>query len=283
MAAPLIDTHLHLDAAEFAADRDTLWQSAQNGGVAAALIPAVEPAQWPLQWGGLAHLSGVRHAWGVHPCYVDAAHTWAEAQVGRTLSDEEAAEVGCRALAAWIATHEAVAIGEIGLDRFVTTPAWSRQVVWFEAQLALAAELQLPVLCHARRAVEEVRLRVRRAKLPGGVIHAFNGSVAQAEDLIAHRFALGFGGAMTHARAHHLQHLARTLPLEGIVLETDAPDIPPAWAASRTPRRTLPEDLVRYCAFLAELRGSTPEAIARATTATATRIVPALASAESVA
>ena len=283
MAAPLIDTHLHLDAAEFAADRDTLWQSAQNGGVAAALIPAVEPAQWPLQWGELAHLYGVHHAWGVHPCYVDAAHAWAEAQVGRTLSDEEAAEVGCRALAEWIATHETVAIGEIGLDRFVTTPAWSRQVVWFEAQLALAAELQLPVLCHARRAVEEVRLRVRRAKLPGGIIHAFNGSVAQAEDLIAHRFALGFGGAMTHARAHHLQHLARTLPLEGIVLETDAPDIPPAWAASRTPRRTLPEDLVRYCAFLAELRGSTPEAIARATTATATRIVPALAGAESVA
>lgn len=268
-----IDTHLHLDAAEFDADRLLLWQAAQERGVVAAIVPAVEPTQWPVQREKLAALPGLFHAWGVHPCFVDAAHAWAEAQAGRALRDEEAAEWGCGALVAWIEQHGAVAIGEIGLDRFVTTPAWSRQVVWFEAQVALAERLRLPVLCHARRAVEEVRLLLRRAKLPGSIVHAFNGSRVQAEDLIAHNVALGFGGAMTYERAQHLRRLVRELPLEGIVLETDGPDIPPAWAATRPVRRSEPVDLVRYAAFIAEARGIPLEALAEATGQTIGRVV----------
>ncbi|WP_217126404.1 TatD family hydrolase [Hydrogenophilus thiooxidans] len=272
----LIDTHLHLDAAEFDTERAALWEAAQQAGVRAAVIPAVEPSQWPSQQKRLAHFPALAHAWGIHPCFVDHAHAWAEQQAGSALDDEAAAAVACAALEAWITEHGAVAIGEIGLDRFVTTPTWSRQVVWFEAQLALAKRLRLPVLCHARRAVEAVRIRVRRANLPGGIIHAFNGSRAQAEDLIAHGFCLGFGGAMTHPRANHLHKLAQTLPLEGIVLETDAPDIPPAWANSRPTRRTEPADLVRYAAFLAEQRGMDFDAIVSATTANALRVIPQL-------
>lgn len=272
----LIDTHLHLDAAEFDTDRAAVWEGALRAGVAAAVIPAVEPCQWPSQRARLAHFPALAHAWGIHPCFVDHAHAWAEAEAGRPLDDTAAAAFACAALEAWITEHGAVAIGEIGLDRFVTTPAWSRQVVWFEAQLALAERLHLPVLCHARRAVEAVRIRVRKANLSGGIIHAFNGSRAQAEDLITHGFCLGFGGAMTHPRAKHLQRLAGTLPLEGIVLETDAPDIPPVWAETRPTRRTEPADLVRYAAFLAEQRGADFDAIASATTENALRVIPQL-------
>lgn len=270
--ASLIDTHLHLDACEFDSDRAQLWSLAQQAGVEAAVVPAVAPDQWPSQWERLAGLPGIFHAWGVHPCFVDAAHAWAEAQAGRALTDEEAASIGTAALAQWIATHGAVAIGEIGLDRFAGAPPTARQQVWFEAQLALAERLHLPVLCHARRAVEEVRIRVRRRALPGGILHAFNGSLAQATDLIHHGFALGFGGAMTYNRANHLRRLLAELPLDAIVLETDGPDIPPVWAADRALRRSEPADLPRYAHYIAQLRQISVESVAQATTATAQRL-----------
>ncbi len=269
----LIDTHLHLDAREFDSDRAQLWSLAQHAGVKAAVVPAVAPDQWPCQWEKLAGFPGIFHAWGVHPCFVDAAHAWAEAQTGRALTDEEAASIGTAALAQWIAAHGAVAIGEIGLDRFVDAPAWSRQQIWFEAQLALAERLHLPVLCHARRAVEEVRIRVRRRALPGGILHAFNGSLAQATDLIHHGFALGFGGAMTYERAHHLHRLLVELPLHAIVLETDGPDIPPVWAVDRPLRRSEPADVLRYAHSIAQLRQISIESVAQATTATAQQLL----------
>ncbi len=272
MTLGLIDTHLHLDADEFEADRPQLWQAARAQGVVAALIPAVHPAQWPQQRDRLAGFPGLHHAWGVHPCFVDAAHRWAEAQSGRALSDEEAVEFVCAALEAWIGAHGAVAIGEIGLDRFVTEPAWSRQCRWFDAQVALAKRLGLPILVHCRRSVEDIRQRVRQSGV-GGILHAFNGSLAQAEDLIARGFCLGFGGAMTYERAQHLRRLVQTLPLAGIVLETDAPDIPPAW---RHDRRTQPADLLRYAERVAQWRGMEVEEVARQTSANACRVVPML-------
>lgn len=252
-----IDTHCHLDAAEFAADRDAVAAAACAAGVTRIVVPAVCADSFAAVRDCCARYPGCRAAYGIHPLFVDRAR-----------------EADLATLADWLAREPALAVGEIGLDYFVAGLDRERQRHFFERQLAIARDFDLPVLLHVRRAIDDVIAALRRLRPRGGIAHAFNGSRQQADALIALGFKLGFGGAMTSPRATHLRDLAATLPADAIVLETDAPDIPPAFAPGV---RNVPENLPRIAATLAELRGLPLAGVARITSANARSLFPALA------
>jgi len=157
-------------------------------------------------------------------------------------------------------------VGEIGLDFYLPELDPAQQEALFVAQLRLARVRQLPVVLHLRRAQDRVLKYLRQVGVPGGIAHAFNGSRQQAEAFIALGFKLGFGGAMTYSGSQRIRQLAASLPLSALVLETDAPDIRPAWAPD-TPN--APANLHRFAQVLAELRGEPLDEVIAATTANA--------------
>ena len=258
----LIDTHCHLDAAEFDADRAVVAARARAAGVGCLVIPAVERANFAAVR-ALAHATpGAVYALGIHPMYVARA-------------DESDLAALRAAVAAAMDDVSFVAIGEIGLDYFdpAALAASERQERFFRAQLDLAAEFNLPVLLHVRRAQDQVLKHLRRARVAGGCAHAFNGSDQQARAYADLGFKLGMGGAMTYARATRIRRLAAVMPLDTLVVETDAPDIPPAWLGNG---RNTPEELPRIAAVLADLRGVDAAAVVRATTLAACAAMPRL-------
>ncbi len=275
-----IDTHCHLDAPEWSDPaRDAERARARALGVVACVLPAVHRANWGTVR-DLAHRHGDAYALGIHPLCVPQA---AEADLD-ALDD---------ALTRWKDDPRLVAVGEIGLDFFVPAlcePAQrERQGRFYEAQLRLAQRHGLPVLLHVRRSADELlrglRAQARQGRaVAGGLAHAFNGSAVQAQAFVQLGFALGFGGAMTFDTARQLRRLATDLPLDALVLETDAPDIPPQWlyvtaaerAQGRPQGRNAPGELPRIGAVLADLRGLTPAELAAATTANALRVLPRL-------
>ncbi len=249
----LIDTHCHLDAAEFDADRDRVAAAAHAAGVEVMVVPAVERANFDAVLRCCAQYSGCRAALGIHPLFV-----------GRAQPDD------LEILRDNVGRERPVAIGEIGLDFFVADFDPALQERYFVEQLKIAREFDLPVLLHIRRAQDAILKQLRRIGVKGGIAHAFNGSRQQAEVFIQLGFKLGFGGAMTYPRATRLRELAATLPLESIVLETDAPDIPPVFAARE---RNSPEYLPRIAQTLAELRGIGVDVVASATSANARAVL----------
>jgi TatD DNase family protein len=270
----LIDTHCHLDAAEFDADRGAVIERARRAGVGAIVVPGVDRSNCSTVR-ALAHsFEGGAYALGIHPMYVPDAHE----------ADLDALE---RLVRASLADPRFVAIGEIGLDYFVPElkePAMSaRQQHFYEAQLGLAQRHGLPVLLHVRRSQDLLLKYLRRHPGVGGIAHAFNGSFQQARQFIDHGFALGLGGAMTFSRAKQIRRLAAQLPLDALVLETDAPDLAPAWrgapAADGKPAeraRNEPAELAGICAELARLRGLSVDDVAVATEGTVHRVLPRL-------
>lgn len=250
----LIDTHCHLDAAEFDVDREEVAARASAAGVTTIVVPAVERANFAAVSSVCREFPHCRPAYGIHPMYVDRAR-----------------EEDLDALRATLQREPAVAIGEIGLDAFIEPRDDKSQSWWYGSQLKLAREFDLPVLLHVRRAVDLILKELRRIAVPGGIAHAFNGSRQQAEEFIKLGFKLGFGGAMTHPRATKLRDLAATLPLDSLVLETDAPDIPPEWLNRQ---RNEPAELPRIAAVLAELRGMDVRDVIAATTANARAVLP---------
>ena len=252
----MIDTHCHLDAAEFDADRAAVAAAAIAAGVNLMVIPAVERANFAAVAAVCRDLPGCVPAFGIHPLFVDRA-----------------SEADLDALRRALRAAPAVAVGEIGLDFFVPDRDEARQIAFFAAQLKIAGEFGLPVLLHVRRAIDAVLKELRRPPVVGGIAHAFNGSRVQAEAFIELGFKLGFGGAMTHPRATRIRTLAATLPLEAIVLETDAPDIPPAWLHGG---RNAPGELPKIAETLAKLRGISMAELAAATSANARAVLPRL-------
>lgn len=244
----LIDTHCHLDATEFDADRDEVVARARAMGVARIVVPAVGRFNFDSTC-QMRALYGCDIALGLHPIYV-GQHRDEDLPALRELAEQ---------------VHP-VAIGEIGLDGFVPGLDMARQEWLFAEQLKIALALDLPVLLHIRRAQDVILKYLRRYRVKGGVAHAFNGSRQQADEFVKLGFRLGFGGAMTFERALRIRELAADLPLDCIVLETDAPDIAPAWAHKQ---RNTPEYLPRIAEVLGELRGLSPAAVASATTANA--------------
>ena len=236
----LIDTHCHLDAAEFDVDRDHIPLMAKQQGIDRIVIPSVERANFDTVIALCNRHQNCAYALGIHPMYVDAAVS----QDIETLQN-------------YIEKFNPIAIGEIGLDYFVRTPKLNpehieKQVMFFTEQLKIAAHYDLPVLLHVRQAADDVLKFLRRHPVRGGIAHAFNGSLQQAEKFIALGFNLGFGGAMTYPRALKIRDLAVKLPLDAIVLETDAPDMAPAWIGPGV--RNSPLELLKIAQVLADLR-----------------------------
>lgn len=265
-----IDTHCHLDAAEFDADREAVVAAARAVGVVNIVIPAVDAGNFD-RVRELAHRHGLCYALGIHPMCTAAAG---------------AADLA--ALRAALDMHRddprLVAVGEIGLDHFIAGLDRERQAAIFAAQLKLAREFDLPVLLHVRRAIDSVLKQLRTRPVQGGVAHAFNGSEQQADAFIELGFKLGCGGALSFDRALRIRRVAQAVPLEAIVMETDAPDIAPQWLyrtaearASGATMRNACAELPRIAAVLAGLRGIAPEALAAATTANAFAAMPRLA------
>ncbi|MFT4189983.1 MAG: TatD family hydrolase [Comamonas sp.] len=248
-----IDTHCHLDAPELAADIDRVRADARARGVRLCVLPAVAADHFEAAR-ALAHRLGDAYALGIHPLWVPEA------------GDDDLRRLDA-ALTRWRDDPRLVAVGEIGLDFFVPAlrePALrAKQTHFFLEQLKLARRHGLPVLLHTRRAVDAVLQGVRRIGPPGGIAHAFNGSEQQAATFLAHGFKLGFGGALTFERARQLRHLAVWAPDDGLVLETDAPDMPPHWlyrsaeqrAQGQPQGRNTPAELPRIAQAVAELRG----------------------------
>jgi TatD DNase family protein len=265
-----IDSHCHLDAAEFAPDRDMVVARARAAGVAQIVLPAVAVANFAAVR-ALAHEHGLVYALGIHPLCVAQAE---EADLERLQET----------LAAWHDDARLVAVGEIGLDHFVPGLDRARQERFYAAQLRLARAVGLPVILHVRRSADTLLKHLRRTPPAGGIAHAFNGSAQQALGFVELGLRLGFGGALTFERALQIRRLAQALPLDAIVLETDAPDIPPQWlyrtAAQRAAGATMrnePAELPRIAAELARLRGIAPDALAAATRANAVAALPRLA------
>jgi TatD DNase family protein len=265
-----IDTHCHLDAAEFESDRDQVVQRARDAGVSQIVLPAVAVSNFDAVR-ALAHRHCFAYALGIHPLAVDAAD---EERDLRALHD---------ALAAQRDDPRLVAVGEIGLDHFVPGLDRAKQERMYAAQLSLARTSALPVIVHVRRSADTLLKHLRRADLRG-IAHAFNGSEQQAQVFIELGFKLGFGGAMTFDRALQIRRLAQSVPGEAIVLETDAPDIPPHWlyrtAAQRAAgerARNEPAQLPRIAATLAELRGWSLDETAATALANAHAALPRLA------
>ena len=266
-----IDTHCHLDAPEFDADRSAVVARARAAGVTQLVIPAVAAAHFQGAR-ALAHEHGLAYALGLHPLWLAGA---GDADLDRL----------AQALKAHRCDPRLVAVGEIGLDHFVPGLDLAQQERFYTAQLRLARDAALPVILHVRRSADALLKALRRIEVPGGIAHAFNGSRQQAEQFIAMGFRLGFGGAMTFDRALQIRALATTLPAEALVLETDAPDIPPHWlyrtaearAASPGQGRNEPAELPRIAAVLAQLRGLSMTDLAALTTANACAALPRLA------
>ena len=258
----LIDTHCHLDAFEFDADRADMLDRAHAAGVDRMVLPGVDRASFQRVRELCSARPSLRFALGIHPLYVPAATP---------------ADLEC--LASELEDPTVVAVGEIGLDFFVTDIDPALQEDFFVRQLRLARDLNLPVLLHARRSQDRV-LKHLRAMFgrngPGGIAHAFNGSRQQADEFIKLGFALGFGGAVTWGRALNLCRLVAELPLESIVLETDSPDMPPEFAAGQ---RNEPANLPRIAQIIAGIRGVEPEVLVTATGANALCVLPRLAAA----
>lgn len=264
-----IDTHCHLDAPEFDADRAAVVERARRAGVTRLVLPAVAAAHFSAVR-ELAYAHDGAYAVGIHPLYVAQA---AEADL------ERLREV----LHAWRGDARLVAVGEIGLDHFVPALDRERQQRFYLAQLALARDAGLPVILHVRRSADALLAGLRRVPVRGGIAHAFNGSAQQADAFVGLGFKLGFGGAMTHERALQIRRLAASLPDEAIVLETDAPDIPPQWLYRNAQQRaTLPQarnepaELPRIAETLARLRGWTLAQTAAVTGANARVALPGL-------
>jgi len=265
-----IDTHCHLDAAEFDADRDAVLGRARAAGVAMQVLPAVGVAGFDAV-ARLAHAHGLAYALGIHPLYVDRA---ADADLERLDA----------ALHARRDDPRLVAVGEIGLDHFVPGLDRERQQRFYLAQLRLARAHGLPVILHVRRSADALLAGLRRIEVAGGIAHAFNGSVQQAAQFAERGFKLGFGGALSFERALRIRALAASVADTVPVLETDAPDIPPQWLyvkaedrAARPPARNEPAELPRIAATLAGLRGWTIEQAAERTRANALAALPRLA------
>lgn len=265
-----IDTHCHLDAPEFDSDREQVCAAAQAAQVGLCVIPAVSAPTWDAVR-QLAHRSANAYALGIHPLYTP-----------------EAQEADLATLAQTLDVHGSdgrlVALGEIGLDYFVPLEP-GRQEWFFREQMRLAKHHELPVILHVRRSVDKVLQCLRELHFPcGGIAHAFNGSAQQAKMFLDRGFKLGFGGAVTFERARQLQRLAKELPADAIVMETDAPDMPPDWRyvaahlreQGQVQGRNAPDQLPRIAAVLAQIRGVELSAWQAMTTENACTALPRL-------
>lgn len=248
----LVDTHCHLDVSSFDADRDAVIRRARDAGVTRQVIPAINRQSWEPVRELCEEYDGLYPAYGFHPMYLD----------DQTEDDMDA-------LRDYVETHRPVAIGECGLDYYVEGLDGERQQWFFEQQLRLARDLELPVIVHARRAVDQVLAALRRFSPLTGVVHSFPGSFDQAKRLNDLGFMISLGGPITYERANKLRTMVKQIPLEWLMLESDAPDQPDSQIRGQ---RNEPHRVARVCEEIAMLREETEDHIAQVTTDNAIRL-----------
>lgn len=250
-----VDSHCHFDFAAFGADRAAVWHSCNTQGIAQLIIPGVAPAQWS----GLAQLSsqypGIYYALGVHPWWLAELH----------LESAVAQQVLCEQLSALLATagDKCVALGETGLDKTINTPLPVQQELLL-LHIDLANQFHKPLIIHSVKTHNEI-LACFKQQPPryGGVIHAFSGSLEMAQQFIARGFLLGVGGTITYERAQKTRATFSKIPLQYLLLETDAPDMP---VCGKQGERNSPEYLPVIAQTLAGLQGLSIEQVAQITT-----------------
>ncbi len=248
----LTDSHAHIDDASFDADRDAMFTRASDAGVKHVVVPAIDRSSWGRIASICAKHPQAHPAYGLHPIYLDQHQP-----------------EHLDALTTQLKTHPAVAVGEIGLDYFLPELDQEKQREYFQKQLRIARDFDLPVIVHARRAMDEVTSTMRRMGSLRGVVHSFSGSMQQAQQLWDMGFHLGIGGPVTYERAQRLRHIVATMPIERLLLETDAPDQPDVHHRGE---RNEPVRLVDVLGVVAQLRGESESLIAEATTANARRL-----------
>jgi TatD DNase family protein len=248
----LVDTHCHLDFSDFDRDRSDILVRCQAAGINKIVVPGVTQAGWKSLLQLCESTPGVFPAFGLHPMF---------------LQQHSPEHLGL--LEEQINLYRPLAIGEIGLDFMLKDSDKEDQIKYFTAQLDIAKNADLPVLLHVRKAHDEVLMRLKKSAVRSGIAHAFNGSLQQARKYIDLGFKLGFGGTLTYAGSKKIRALAKELPIESIVLETDAPDMV---VESHRGERNSPEYLTLILASLAEVRGRAVDDLARQTTANATAI-----------
>lgn len=203
----LIDSHCHLDDPRFDADRKAVWRRANDAGVRAVIVPAISRQRWPRLKEVVEQTEGAYAAYGLHPMF---------------LQEHEPTDL--KALANWVQAEKAVAVGECGLDYY--HPEHERQQYFFEAQVELAVQFNLPLIIHARKAVADAIAILRNHPGSRGVFHSYSGSYEQAKLLLDMGFCFGIGGPYTWEGARKRQAVLQKLPLDSLLLETDAPDQP---------------------------------------------------------
>jgi TatD DNase family protein len=253
----MIDTHCHLDFQEFDHDRDAVLQRCDNNGVSRVVVPAVCAASFTRTIDVCCRYPSLELALGLHPIFIQQHQPQHLVELDQLITQ-----------------HDPIAVGEIGLDffekRLISDNLKEKQIAFFAKQLIIAKQHDLPLIIHNRKAHDECLQLLAAEPLRGGIIHAFNGSIQQAEKYIAQGFALGFGGMLTFDRSRKLRTLAEKIPLHAIVLETDAPDMT---VSQHQGQRNSPEYLHYVQQALADIKKCSLETIAETTTATAKRIL----------
>ncbi|MFQ3246164.1 MAG: TatD DNase family protein [Arenicella sp.] len=253
----MIDTHCHLDFQEFDHDRDAVLQRCADNGVNRVVVPAVSAASFMRTIEVCSCYPSLELALGLHPIFIEQHQPQHLVELDQLISQ-----------------HGPVAVGEIGLDffekRLISENLKEKQIAFFAKQLIIAKLHDLPLIIHNRKAHDECLQLLAAQPLRGGIIHAFNGNVQQAEKYIALGFVLGFGGMLTFDRSRKLRTLAKQIPLHAIVLETDAPDMT---VSQHQGQRNSPEYLHYVQQALAEIKGCSIETVAETTSETAKRVL----------
>lgn len=258
----LIDSHCHLDYLDIPSVAGGIAGALERGrqaGVTAIIVPAVDPSNFDRVAMLAKAYPEVYFALGIHPMYVQG------------LGDDALIALQ-NALDRYRHNPKLIAVGEIGLDHYVPGLNREKMEAFYSAQCQLARDWNLPVILHVRKAQDRVLKHLRQSGITRGIAHAFNGSLQQAKAFIAQGICLGFGGAMTYPRANQIRRLAAALPLESIVLETDSPDIAPAWRARGQPNE--PQEIAAIAEEMALLRFACAKDIAVQTSQNLARLFP---------
>lgn len=248
----IIDTHCHIDLDIFDNDREVIIKNCRNFGIKYIVVPAIESQSWPTLLKITKEYEELYPALGLHPVFIKK-HTIDDI----TLLDE------------YVRKYSPIAIGEIGLDFFIKDTDKEKQKDFFSAQLSIAKQHELPVILHVRKAHDDVLNIIKTSNVMGGSCHAFNGSYEQAKRYIDFGFKLGFGGTMTYPNARKIHDLAKKIPLEHIILETDAPDMS---GFNHQGERNQPDYIMDALLALSELKGININKVAHQTSLNASEL-----------
>lgn len=242
-----IDCHCHIDFDVFDEDREHVIRRANKAGIEKIIIPGVTKSNWNKIKSCCEKHTSLYPCYGLHPYFL-----------------KQHSHSHLRDLETYIDKNKPIAVGECGLDFFIKTLDKTEQDFYFQKQLDIAMEFDLPVVIHARKSTEAVIHAIKKHPGLRGMIHSYSGSYEQALQLIKLGFYLSFGGPVTYPNSTRLHKLIKQLPLEHILVETDAPDQPVAHA---TDKRNEPYFVVDVINSIADILDSNPVHVSNVTAA----------------